>query len=70
MLQYHGLFLFFLLVLFLRHCIIGFDFEQTEVDEDEPVQMIRDNIYRLEDKKNDCLPGFKVASSPDYTIER
>ncbi|CAL9111964.1 unnamed protein product [Musa acuminata var. zebrina] len=48
----------------------GFDFEQTEVDEDEPVQMIRDNIYRLEDKKNDCLRGFKVASSPDYTIER
>ncbi|URE29360.1 hypothetical protein MUK42_17224 [Musa troglodytarum] len=48
----------------------GFDFEQTEVDEEEPVQMIRDNKYRLEDKKNDCLPGFKVASSPDYTIER
>ncbi|WOL04916.1 G patch domain-containing protein [Canna indica] len=48
----------------------GFDFEQTEVEEDEPVAETRVSKYRIEDKKSGSLCGFKVASSSDYTIER
>ncbi|XP_042472781.1 G patch domain-containing protein TGH homolog isoform X2 [Zingiber officinale] len=48
----------------------GFDFEQTEVEEDEQMGVIRDTKYRLEGRKSGSLPGFKVASSSDYTIER
>lgn len=49
---------------------LGFDFEQTEVEEEEPVCVITDTKYRLEGRKSGSLPGFKVASSSDYTIER
>nr|XP_019710120.1 G patch domain-containing protein TGH homolog isoform X2 [Elaeis guineensis] len=48
----------------------GFDFEQTEVEEVEPSRIIRHNKYKLEDKKQGVLPGFKVASISDYNVER
>ncbi|XP_008782424.2 G patch domain-containing protein TGH homolog [Phoenix dactylifera] len=48
----------------------GFDFEQTEVEEVEPSRIIRHNKYKLEDKKQGVLPGFKVASISDYNVVR
>ncbi|KAJ0989095.1 hypothetical protein J5N97_007451 [Dioscorea zingiberensis] len=46
-----------------------YELEETEVEEVEPAKIIRDN-HKLEYRKQGVLSGFKVASNPDYNVER
>ncbi|XP_010547724.1 PREDICTED: G patch domain-containing protein TGH [Tarenaya hassleriana] len=49
----------------------GIDFEETYVEEEEgPSRHSTENRLRLTSKEHDALPGFRVASSSDYIVER
>lgn len=48
----------------------GFEYVGMEVQEEEPSKEIPDKKLKLEYRKQGVLPGFKVASSSDYSLER
>ncbi|MED6192270.1 hypothetical protein PIB30_008476 [Stylosanthes scabra] len=50
----------------------GYEFVDTYVEEDEEPSMLRLEYQKKKDQKkdNDNLPGFRVASSTDYQMER
>ncbi|XP_020693637.1 G patch domain-containing protein TGH [Dendrobium catenatum] len=47
----------------------GLELFVSEVEEDQFSSIIVDDKLKLENSKN-CLPGFKVASSSDYSLKR
>ncbi|OVA05063.1 SWAP/Surp [Macleaya cordata] len=49
----------------------GFDFEETHVQEiEEPSRMLLEDKKKLGKTEQGVLPGFKVASTSDYQLER
>ncbi|XP_057951463.1 G patch domain-containing protein TGH [Malania oleifera] len=49
----------------------SYDYEDTYVQEiEEPLRLSSDHKQRLAGKEKGILPGFKVASSSDYQLER
>lgn len=48
----------------------GFEFVESEVEEDEPSRTVGDNKRKVEPSKRGALTGFKIASSFDSCSER
>lgn len=48
---------------------VGYALEETEVEEKEPAKVTQNN-NKLEYRKQGVISGFKVASNPDYNVER
>lgn len=60
------------LILLPKHgCFLGYNFEETYVEEvEESSRLSADNERKLLVKDQSVLPGFRVASKSDYQLER